>query len=253
MSDFFQTALNLELKQDVSLDDFNAAGFSPIRHAIDELAAGSMRELYIVGGEGFGKSHLAAAIYRHFNDLGKSVISLTLKEMVGSNYDAFDALMGLEIFNLIIIDDLQLLSRSRAWQESVFDLINRVRKQNKQLIFLSTESARELDVGLLDLVTRLSLAPTFHLPDNDDVADRQALIETILHRRNWRLPEQIRQYLLDEGPRNAGDIMRVLDKISPLLTHLTRVQVPKKTIEEAKQIIETQTLLLEVSDKSSLD
>lgn len=54
--------------------------------------------------------------------------------------------------------------------------------------------------------------------------------------------------MLDSGPRNAGDMIQVLDQISPLLTHLSRVQVPKKTIDEAKSIIERETFLLEISE-----
>ena len=55
-------------------------------------------------------------------------------------------------------------------------------------------------------------------------------------------------YLLHEGPRNAGDINTVLDQIRPLLTRLSRVQIPKKTITEAKNLILHQTFLLEIGE-----
>lgn len=248
MNDLMQPSLNLDLKQDASLSDFGGAGFAPVLGAIRELCVGNLRELFIIGDFGFGKTHLAAAIYRDYTqNRNKSAISLSLGDMIDSDEDV-GALIGLEMFDLIIIDDLHLVQRSREWQEGLFHLINRVREQNKQMVFLSDSPARELEIGLLDLMTRLALAPTFRLPSNEDIEDRQALLASILRRKNWRLPEQIFEYIVHQGPRNAGDMILVLDKISPLLTHLSRVQVPKKTIDEAKNIIEKETFLLEISE-----
>lgn len=248
MNDSKQPSLNLDLKQDTSLADFTGKGFTPILNAVRELGAGNLREMFVIGDHGFGKTHLAAAIYRHFTQNHKKhAITLTLSDMIHSD-EAAGALVGLEMFDLIIIDDLQLIHRSREWQEGLFHLINRVREQNKQMVFLATAPARELDIGLLDLVTRLSMAPTFRLPTNEDIEDRKAILGSILRRKNWRLPEQIFEYMLTDGPRNAGDMILVLDKISPLLTHLSRVQVPKKTIDEAKYIIEKETVLLEIAE-----
>lgn len=248
MSDFIQPSLNLDLKQDASLSDFRGDGFLPVLNAIRELGLGNLRELFIIGAYGYGKTHLAAAIYRNYTrTYKKSAISLSLGDMIDNDGDA-SALVGLEMFDLIIIDDLHLIHRSREWQEGLFHLINRVREQNKQIVFLANNPAHELEIGLLDLVTRLSLAPTFRLPTNEDIDDRKALLNSILKRKNWRLPEPIFEFMLDSGPRNAGDMIQVLDQISPLLTHLSRVQVPKKTIDEAKSIIEREAFLLEISE-----
>lgn len=248
MNDFIQPSLNLDLKQDVSLSDFNSDGFLSVLNAIRELGLGNLRELFIIGGYGFGKTHLAAAIYRNYTQVyKKNAISLSLGDMIDTDEDA-SALIGLEMFDLIIIDDLHLVHRSREWQEELFHLINRVREQNKQMVFLANNPAHELEIGLLDLVTRLSLAPTFRIPTNENIDDRQALLSSILRRKNWRLPEPIFEFMLHNGPRNAGDMIQVLDRISPLLTHLSRVQVPKKIIDESKNIIESETFLLEISE-----
>lgn len=118
----------------------------------------------------------------------------------------------------------------------------------KQLVFLANDPARELDINLLDLLTRLSLAPAFKLPDGDNPADREAMLKSILRRKNWRLPPVIFEYLVSDGPYNATDMMSVLDSISPLLTRLARTPVSKKTLEDTKKIIDKETLLLELGD-----
>lgn len=250
MSDITQDSLKLDIRYEASLDDFQGKGFRPILDAIDKLAAGHIRELFIIGSYGYGKTHLAAAIFQHYTKSTKnSAISLSLGDLIKTDPDA-TALNGLEMFDLIIIDDMQLIRYSYEWQEGLFHLINRVHEFEKQLVFFSDRPARELQIGLLDLSTRLSLAPQLNLPDNSDTNDRSALIHNILKHKNWRLPEEIFQYLLLEGPRNAADIIIVLNHITPLLTHLSRVQVPKKVINEAKNIIDRETILLEFADHS---
>lgn len=245
-----QPSLNLAIRQDTSLYDFASQGYMSIISAINKLCDGELSELFIFGSQGLGKTHLALAIYSTYTKRGGNAIILSLRELIENAHDSDDvsALVGLETFDLIILDDVQSVAQSYEWQEGLFHLINRVREKQKQLVFLADKPSRELEIELMDLVTRLSLAPALKLPNGDELADRIAIINSILRRKNWRLPDEILNYLIDEGPRNAGGIVSVLDSISPLLTHLTRVQVPKKTIEEAKMIITRETFLLEVGN-----
>ncbi|USZ15204.1 DnaA/Hda family protein [Moraxella sp. FZLJ2107] len=249
MTDLFsQDSLNIDIRQEISLADFSSAGYRPIIDAVARLVDGSLRELFIVGGKGFGKTRLASAIYDHYvKQTQKMAISLHLDELIDEDPHA-TALAGLEMFDLIIIDDLQLVRQNYEWQEGLFHLINRIHEHKKQLLYFADDTARELELSLHDLHTRLSLAPMLNMPDHDDINDRKILIDTILKKKNWRLPEEILDYLLHEGPRNAGDINIVLSHITPLLTRLSRVQIPKKTITEAKNIILRETFMLEVSE-----
>lgn len=244
----FQPSLdNLDVRQDASLDDFSSLGYTPIITAINALFQGQLQELYIIGDKGVGKTHLAMAITDKYTAQGKTVICVSLIDMINSD-DGSSALMGLESFDLIILDDVGAVGASAEWQEALFHLINRIRKDHKQMIFLADNSARELGISLLDLLTRLSLAPAMRLPSGDELSDRQAVLQSILRRKNWRLPDEIFEYLLYHGPYKASDIMAVLSQITPLLKHLSRVQVPKKTMQEIKHIINEQTLLLEIGE-----
>ena len=63
MTQAIQDSLNLDIRPEASLEDFQSSSYRPILDAIDKLVQGSLRELFIVGDSGFGKTHLASAIY----------------------------------------------------------------------------------------------------------------------------------------------------------------------------------------------
>ncbi|STZ08900.1 DnaA-homolog protein hda [Moraxella caprae] len=248
MTDLFQSALDLDVQEEPRLSDFTSVGYQAVIIATQKLCQGELPEIFIYGKKGSGKSHLALAIYNEYTKTGKTAISLSLDKMIESEGDDASALQGLQLFNLVILDDVEAVAHSHEWQEGLFHLINEVRREQKQLVFLANDPARELDINLLDLLTRLSLAPAFKLPDGDRPADREAMLKSILRRKNWRLPPVIFEYLVSDGPYNATDMMSVLDSISPLLTRLARTPVSKKTLEDTKKIIDKETLLLELGD-----
>lgn len=248
MTDLFQSALNLEVQEESQLTDFMSVGYQAAVIAIEKLCQGDLSEIFIYGKKGSGKSHLALAIYNEYTKTGKTAISFSLNKMIESEGDDISALQGLQLFDLIILDDLEAVAKSRDWQEGLFHLINEVRHEQKQLVFLANNPARELNIGLLDLLTRLSLAPAFKLPDGDNPVDRAAILTSILRRKGWRLPPLIFDYLVSDGPYNATDMMSVLDSISPLLDRLGKPQISKKTLDDTKKIIDKETLLLELVD-----
>lgn len=242
----FQPSLDyLDVRQDASLDDFTGAGFLPVITAIKALFEGKLGELFIIGDEGVGKTHLALAILNHYSQQDPSAVCLSLSEVIKNGDDTM-VLMGLETFELIILDDVQAVCGHADWEEALFHLINRIREDQKSVIFIANSPSMELPILLPDLRTRLSIPPAMRLPTGEDITDRTCVIHAILRRKNWRLPDDILHHLIDKGPQNAKDIVSVLDSISPLLTHLSRVQVPKKITEDVKALINEQTLSLEI-------
>lgn len=248
MTDLFQSALELDMQEESQLSDFTSVGYQAVVIASQKLCQGELPEIFIYGKKGSGKSHLALAIYNEYTKTGKTAVILSLSKLIESEGDDASALQGLQLFDLVILDDIEAIASSSEWQEGLFHLINELRREQKQLVFLTNNPARELPIDLLDLLTRLSLAPAFRLPDGDNPADRKAILTSILRRKNWRLPPQIFDYLVSDGPYNASDMMSVLDSIAPQLSHLGRAHVSKKTIDTTKKIIDKETLLLELGE-----
>ncbi len=242
-----QLSLNLDIKHDASLSDFSGPGWMSIIDAVRQLHVGLIGQLYLFGSPATGKSHLLSAICESFIDMDKSAICLSLNELVHTDVNV---LSSLENFDVIAIDDLDVLERSSQWQEALFHLINRSREGQRQLLFAANKPASELPFQLTDLLSRLSQAPTFKVPDGHELADRQALLESILRRRGWQFDERILHHLLTEGPHRIGAMMEVLNYIQPMFSNLGRSNISKAVITDALRTIDEQTLAAELADIS---
>ncbi|WP_434352702.1 DnaA/Hda family protein [Psychrobacter sp. HD31] len=238
-----QLNLNLDIKYDASLSDFAGPGWVTIVDAVRQFHVGMIQQLYLFGESGTGKSHLLSAICESLIDMGRSAITLSMSDLLYTNVEV---LASLEAFDVIAIDDIGVIEKSAQWQEAMFHLINRSKEENFQLLFAGNKPAGELPFGFFDLVTRLSQAPSFKVPDGQNVADRQAMLDSVLRRRGWQLDERIIEYLLEEGPYRIGEMMAVLNYIQPMFSNLARNHISKATINEAKKIIDEQSLLVEL-------
>lgn len=235
---------HMDIKTDAHLDDFYAPSFAPILSAVNELVAGKLPELYLFGEVGSGKTHLLSAIHKAYLTTRQTAIFVSLQDMLDTDAQA---LMGLEMFNLIIIDDIHLVAYRRDWQEALFHLINKARRQNRQLIYTATTPPNELEFEVLDLITRLSQTLSLALPDGSNANDRRALLGSILHQKGWQLPESIFEHFVEEGPRHAGDMLKVMHAIIPYVHYRGR-KPSQKLVDEIKNAIKQQSLLVELSD-----
>lgn len=116
------------------------------------------------------------------------------------------------------------------------------------MLFAANKPASELPFHLTDLLTRLAQAPTFKVPNGRDLADRQALLQSILRRRGWQFDERIVHHLLHEGPHRIGAMMEVLNYIQPMFSNLGRSNISKAVISDALRTIDEQTLAAELAD-----
>lgn len=237
--------IHLEVRQDARLDDFRAPSFYPILAALQKLIDGDVHELFLYGDTSVGKTHFLSAAHSHYSKKN-SAIFVSLGDLLA---DAdVGALTGLEAFSLIVIDDVHLVGQSYEWQEALFHLINRANAQKSKLLFASRTAPSALGFSFVDLWTRLNRFLSFELPDGSLFEDRQANLKSILRHKGWQIPDEIFAYLLEQGPYRAGDMLTVLNGITPLFNYRYRAKLPQKLLDDIKNAIHTQSLMVELSD-----
>ena len=111
--------------------------------------------LFIYGGVGLGKTHLLQAIGNYHIDLGKTVIYTTLEQFMNT-FTSHLRSQTMDRFrdkfrecDLLLIDDIQFLSRKEQTQEEFFHTFNELYNANKQIVITSDRQPNKI-AGLVD-------------------------------------------------------------------------------------------------------
>ncbi|MEA2048620.1 MAG: chromosomal replication initiator protein DnaA [Campylobacterota bacterium] len=111
--------------------------------------------LFLYGGVGLGKTHLLQAIGNYHINLGKTVIYTTLEQFMNS-FTSHLRSQTMDRFrdkfrecDLLLIDDIQFLSRKEQTQEEFFHTFNELHNANKQIVMTSDRQPNKI-AGLVD-------------------------------------------------------------------------------------------------------
>jgi chromosomal replication initiator protein len=111
--------------------------------------------LFIYGGVGLGKTHLLQAIGNYHIELGKTVIYTTLEQFMNS-FTSHLRSQTMDRFrdkfrqcDLLLIDDIQFLSRKEQTQEEFFHTFNELYNANKQIVITADRAPNKI-AGLVD-------------------------------------------------------------------------------------------------------
>jgi DnaA family protein len=133
---------------------------------------------------------------------------------------------ALESYDLVCIDDLQLLLGKPEWEQALFHLYNRLRDTGRRLLISANNTPAHLAVGLADLASRLTWGLVFQLQPLND-ADKLAALDAQARARGLVIAEDVLQFLLNHSDRNLRILMRQLDQLdSASLEQKRRVTIP---------------------------
>ena len=193
--------MNKQLHLDISLRDdatfFNYVGSAP------ELLLKDSDWLFLWGNPGTGKSHLLQAICHQTEN------SIYLESL--GQYQP-DILGGLEAIDVVCIDDIQSVLGNAEWEESLFHLLNAIRDSHKKLIISADKPAKQLEVKLADLQSRLISASAIETDNLDDTQKLEVLMNRA-HGRGYRLAPEVGLFILKRSSRDLRKLMDILDLI----------------------------------------
>lgn len=206
---YTQLTLDLQLKDSFT---FNNLVRGPNQLLIDWLQSPQLQDetqLYLWGAHNTGKSHIMQALCQQLTQQGKRVSYLPLSQLIDYSPEVFQ---GQEAMDVCCIDDLQLLQARPGWQETLFDLINRMREDQRQLVFSANQPPAELPIALKDLSSRLQWGAVFKLLPLNDAEKCQALQQRA-DARGFELAGNVAAYLLNNYNRDMADLFEMLDAL----------------------------------------
>ena len=181
--------------------------------------------LFIYGGSGVGKTHLANAIgnqvARQMN--GTKVLYVNANTFKLQYQNACqqnkipDFLMFYRNVDVLIIDDIQYFSGLNGTQDTFFHIFNYLHQSRKQLILTSDRSPLELKDVEERLLTRFKwgLDVEIRRPDYDL---RKAILEDKIKRYGLELNEDIVDYIAAHTCDNVRDIEGILASLMAYAT-----------------------------------
>lgn len=198
-----QLPLSLTPPRRKRLDNFVAGANAPLlgslRHALEERGW-----VMLCGPEGSGKSHLALAILAEWSSGQRRACYVPCRER-----GAAELLAGGDA-ELAVVEDIEALAGRGQAELGLFNALNRWRAARTAVLMTGSGAA---PFDLPDLASRVSQAARLTLKPLDDEG-LSRLIGQLIADFHVVPGRGLAEYLIRHGPRSAGNLAELFEKIS---------------------------------------
>lgn len=208
MSASRQLPLGLKYPPDQRLENFVAAPPAALAQ-LQALSVGEGAGLYLAGGSGSGKTHLALAVCSEAEKHGRAVHYLPVT-VLGEYLE--DALPVAQSGVLYALDGLEKIAGMRAQEVALFNFHNAVRDRGGQLLYSAAETVEHLGLVLPDLESRLAQLPRIVLTLADDAA-RAQILRLRAARRGLQFDEAAIDWLLKHHGRDLHGLAQLFERL----------------------------------------
>lgn len=187
-------------------DTFVIGPFNNLAHVAAQAALNrpgiTYNPLFIYGDTGRGKTHLIQAIGNQFKKLypGRKVFYLTSEKFAVDYTDAVQAGTANRFkdkyrqYDLLIMDDVQFLSKKEKTQEELFHLFNTLYDTNKQIVFSSDRAPTAIPDIAERLKGRLASGMAVDIGE-PDTESRMAIVQKKAAVHGIMLSEDVIEYV----------------------------------------------------------
>ena len=224
-----QIPLQLEPRRPDRFDEFvagpNENALAAVRQLLDETGG----SLFLSGPQGSGKSHLLNALCHAARENGLAAFYIALKRLPE---EAAASLEGLQVLDLVCVDDLDAVAGNPVWENALFACFNEVRAAHGRLLVSSCQSLASLELCLPDLASRLAwgVRQNLRLPDDDG---KLQILQQRARTLRIDLPEDVQNYLLKHSKRDMSSLLLALER----LKDAAFVSKRKITVPLAREIL----------------
>lgn len=219
-----QLTLGLSLKNEATFANFYPAKNSEIVAELKKTACGQGEKvIYLCGSRGQGSSHLLQAACHYAHQHQRTSVYLPLAHLISLTPEI---LSGLELLDLVCLDDLHLIAGNIAWEEAVFHLYNKIYDTGNNIIISANNLPKAIHLSLPDLVSRLSSGMIFQLRPLLD-SEKLSVLIMRASRLGISLPEEAGKYILTHCPRHMSTLFAALDALDKAsLAEQRRLTIP---------------------------
>ncbi len=220
--------------------------------AVVEDPGNAYNPLFIYGASGLGKTHLLHAIA---NELKKKKPQLKIMYTTCERFtnDLIDLIRqgkssqsaGGEIFrrryrlvDVLLVDDVQFLSRKQSTQEEFFHTFNELYANNKQIILTADCHPKEIELLEERLVTRFQGGMTAEILE-PTIEMKVAILQKKAEKDKKILPTDVAYFLANNSDGDVRSLEGLLNKVifaSLLKDQTITVELAKETLSLSKPV-----------------
>ena len=249
-----------QLNQGYTFENFIAGETNKLARTAGMTAARqpgytAFNPLFIYGGSGVGKTHLANAIGNqallanpHARVLYVSANTFKLQFQDARNTNRIpDFLNFYQSVDVLIVDDIQYFAGLKGTQDTFFHIFNYLQQAHKQLIFTSDRAPVELRDIEDRLLTRFKWGLSAEIT-RPDYTLRRAILLSKMHRDGIQLSEEVIDFIANNVRESVRDLEGIL---ASLLAHatLTDREIDLALAEQVvSRIVEIQETSIDLPD-----
>lgn len=233
------------LNKRYSFDNMVVGDFNQFAHAVavavaDDPGATNYNPLFIYGGTGLGKTHLAQAIGHQVlkNNRNKKIIYASSEKFTSDFINSIST-GTISSFSskyrnadVLLIDDIQFFSGKESTQEQFFHTFNDLYHSGKQIVLTSDRHPHETK-GLEErLLSRFSSGLIADL-QQPTMEARVAILRAKAERERITIPEEALYFIADNVTSNIRELEGCLNKLLAYAS-LEKVEID---LEFAKRIL----------------
>lgn len=269
LSDYY---INKEdnLNPKYTFDSFIIGSFNELAHAASQAIIRQpgivYNPLFIYGSTGHGKTHLIQAIGNKLKEIQRDVkVFYLTSEKFASEYVAAVQQNKMTAFkdkyrkyDVLIMDDIQFLSKMEKTQEELFHLFNTLYDNNKQIVF-SSDVHPNFIPGLEErLKSRFNQGMIVDIP-KPDTESRISILQTKAKQNNICISSEICNFLATTIDGNIRELEGVVNSIacqSQLKNKELNINEIKDLIKNSsrpKKMVSIKDLIKMVADFYNID
>ena len=249
-------AFGTELNPRFTFDNFVSAKYNKLATSMAKIAAGVDNQinlfddkipLFIHGGVGMGKTHLAQAIAWKIKDFDKSkkVVYLSAEKFM---YHFVQSLRNKDIMNfkekmrsvdVLIVDDVQFIAGKDSTQQEFMNCFNALVEDNKQVVLVCDRCPSSLENIDEKLKSRITGGMIVNFK-NPDFSDRLEILQKKSKLHGEEICDNILQFVAQKVTSSVRDLEGSIKKL-----------IASKIFEEKEITLENAKILLSSYFKQS--